>query len=113
MSRAVKSRSALAACLVALFVISVPVGAQAAPAATEQYVLTLPGVERGRDVGVVPDPELEPAADAGDGVTGENAAAAAPLSAFLAVASSPWVLLTIAAVGAVALVVTRRGREPR
>lgn len=112
MSRAVKSRSALVAGLVWLLSISAPAGAKAAQAATEQYLLTLPGVQRSSDVGVATDPEPGPAADLGAGVTGERAAAPAPLSALFAVVFSPWVLLTLAAAAGV-VVVARRVGEPR
>lgn len=112
MSRAVKSRSTLAGCLVWLLAVSAPTGATAAETATEQYQLTLPGVERGSDVGVAADSEPGPETNPGAGVTGERTAAPAPLAAVAAVLSSPWVLLTLAGVAG-AVVVARRAQEPR
>lgn len=111
MTRAVKSRSALAVCLTALLAVAAPAEANASAAATEQYQLTLPGVERGGAADVAPGSEPEPVEDAGAGVTGERTAVDSPLSTLLGTVSSPWVLLALAAAAAVAVAATRREPE--
>lgn len=92
--------------------MSLPAAAAAKPAATERYVLTLPGVEQADRTEAAPDPKLGPPADAaGTGVTGERVPDPAPLAALGAVLVRPWVLLTLAAILAAVLISSRSGRR--
>jgi hypothetical protein len=111
MTPARKSRSILLSGLVVLLAGLAPAAAGAAPVATEQYVLTLPGVEQ---IGVsdpTVDADNEPPATS-DGVTGERIPASAPLAALASLLLSPWVLLTLGATAAVAVALIRSTRRP-
>ena len=100
-ARGAKCRSLLIACLAACGALAAPVDAGAAPAAAQEYVLTLPGVDKtsvaGADLG-----QEGPSAGAG-GVVGEGEAqgtvTAAIGSALISPAGAAIVLPALALIG--------------
>jgi hypothetical protein len=100
-ARGAKCRSLLIACLAACAALATPVSAAAAPAAAQEYVLTLPGVDKTSVAGA--DLEQEgPSAGAG-GVVGEGETTATIGSALISLAGAAIVLPALALIGFVLL----------
>ncbi len=115
MTRGGKHRYAtLCACAALLAALAAPAGAAAASSASEQYVLTLPGVDANNATGA--NPIVKRAQKAGPvGVVGERDGTVTALGAVGSAASSPvgmLVLVAVAGAGAFALL-RRRGRGMR
>ena len=113
MARGTKSRSAaLCACVVALALLAPAIAAAAQdPAAVEQYVYTLPGVDV--DLGDT-DPIVARSQRAGPvGVVGENDGTVTALGAVGTAAATPaGIALIVVAAGGVAIGVRRRRESP-
>ena len=100
-ARGAKCRSLLIACLAACGALTAPASAAAAPAAAQEYVLTLPGVDKTSVAGA--DLEQEgPSAGAG-GVVGEGEAQGTTTatigSSLISLAGAAIVLPALALVG--------------
>jgi hypothetical protein len=112
MQRGIKSRSMLVCAIVATMLGPIAPGATAGPAATEEYVLELPGVDS-TQIGP-PEPIVDRARRAGPiGVVGEQEPAGSRLAALGSIATTAGGLTLLLVLAGGAALVTSRGRSGR
>jgi hypothetical protein len=112
MQRGVKSRSMLVCAIVATMLGPMASGAAGQPAATEEYVLELPGVDSNR-IGP-PDPIVDRARRAGPiGVVGEQEPAGSRLAVLGSIATTAGGLALLLILAGGAALVANRGRSAR